>query len=100
MKKSEIFAEILSDVSRETEIPREIILSNCRQEEVVDARYLVIFLLKGQGFYPRMIAERVNMTSRAVRNAVAGFNARLAGSNGLRLVCDRISRKWTKDFAK
>jgi DNA-binding NarL/FixJ family response regulator len=94
MKKSEIFASVLADVSAETEIDSDRILSSERKEEVVDARYLVIFLLLGNGFYPAMIAERMGLSARAVRSAISGFEARLANSAGLRLVCQRLSRKW------
>lgn len=96
MKKSEIFASVLADVSAETEIDSDRILSSERKEEVVDARYLVIFLLLGNGFYPAMIAERMGMglSARAVRSAISSFEARLANSAGLRLVCQRLSRKW------
>lgn len=94
MRKSEIFAAILSDVSSEAEIDSDRILSSERKEEVVDARYLVIFLLLGNGFYPAMIAERMGLSARAVRSAILGFEARLANSAGLRLVCERLSRKW------
>lgn len=100
MKKSEIFAGILADVSMETEIEEELILSGSRVEEVVDARYLVIFLLMRNGFYPRMIADRMGMTQRAVRKAASGFGARLACSPGLRLVCGRTERKWTPSDGK
>lgn len=94
MRKSEIFAAILSDVSSEVEIDSDRILSSERKEEVVDARYLVIFLLLGNGFYPAMIAERMGLSARAVRSAISGFEARLANSAGLRLVCQRLSAKW------
>lgn len=94
MRKSEIFAGILADVSSEAEIDSDRILSSERKEEVVDARYLVIFLLHGNGFYPAMIAERMGLSARAVRSAMSGFEARLANSAGLRLVCERLSRKW------
>ena len=94
MKKSEIFASVLADVSAETEIDSDRILSSERKEEVVDARYLVIFLLLGNGFYPAMIAERMGLSARAVRSAISGFEARLANSAGLRQVCQRLSRKW------
>lgn len=85
---------MLADVSAETEIDSDRILSSERKEEVVDARYLVIFLLLGNGFYPAMIAERMGLSARAVRSAISGFEARLANSAGLRLVCQRLSRKW------
>lgn len=94
MRKSEIFAGILADVSSEAEIDSDRILSSERKEEVVDARYLVIFLLLGNGFYPAMIAERMGLSARAVRSAISGFEARLANSAGLRLVCQRLSAKW------
>lgn len=94
MRKSEIFAGILADVAFESEIDSERILSDSRTEEVVDARYLVIFLLLGNGFYPAMIAERMGLSARAVRSAISGFEARLANSAGLRLVCQRLSAKW------
>lgn len=94
MRKSEIFAGILADVSSEAEIDSDRILSSERKEEVVDARYLVIFLLLGNGFYPAMIAERMGLSARAVRSAISGFEARLASSAGLRLVCQRLSAKW------
>lgn len=72
MRKSEIFAGILADVSSEAEIDSDRILSSERKEEVVDARYLVIFLLLGNGFYPAMIAERMGLSARAVRSAIFG----------------------------
>lgn len=76
---------MLADVSAETEIASDRILSESKLEEVVDARYLVIYLLSKNGFYPRMIAERMRMSQRAVRKAQAGFEARLEGSAGLQL---------------
>ena len=94
MRKSEIFAGILADVSLEAEIDSDRILSDSRVEEVVDARYLVIYLLSKNGFYPRMIAERMRMSQRAVRKAQAGFEARLEGSAGLRLSFLRLSATW------
>lgn len=94
MKKSEIFAGILADVSKETEIDSDRILSPERTEEVVDARYLVISMLSHNGFYPRMIAERIGMSQCAVRKAMARFDERLGLSPGLRLVNERIAKKW------
>ena len=44
MCKSEIFATILQTVSQETEIPPEQILSRKKDEETVDARYLLVYL--------------------------------------------------------
>ena len=93
MRKSEIFVTILSEVSKETEIDSDRILSSERTEEVVDARYLVISMLSYSGFYPQMIAERMGMTPRAVRRAMAEFDTRLSGSPGLKLVYERVLKK-------
>lgn len=45
MCKSEIFAEILNLVSKETEISANRILSSDKDTETVDARYLLVHLL-------------------------------------------------------
>lgn len=45
MCKSEIFAEILNLVGKETEVSTELILSSSKVTEVVDARSIVVFFL-------------------------------------------------------
>ena len=45
MCKSEIFAEILNIVGKETEVSKELILSTSKVTEVVDARSIVVFFL-------------------------------------------------------
>ena len=44
MCKSEIFAEILNLVGKETEVSTELILSSSKVTEVVDARSIVVFI--------------------------------------------------------
>lgn len=41
-----------------------------------------------------MIAERIGMSQCAVRKAMARFDERLGLSPGLRLVNERIAKKW------
>lgn len=48
----EIFARTLEVVSGTTDVSPELILSKDRHEEVVDARYLLVYLLHKQGMYP------------------------------------------------
>lgn len=45
MCKSRIFNEILKAVSEETEVPADCILSNKKDEDTVDARYILVHLL-------------------------------------------------------
>lgn len=52
MFKSEIFIKLLDAVVQETEIPSKDILSDNRNMEVVDARYILVFLLYENGIYP------------------------------------------------
>lgn len=56
MCKSEIFAEILNIVGKETEVSTELILSSSKVTEVVDARSIVVFFLTEYGLYPEQIA--------------------------------------------
>lgn len=56
MCKADIFNEIIQVVSRETEIAPKVILSGSKEAEVVDARYLLVYFLFKEGFYPSQIA--------------------------------------------
>lgn len=69
MCKSEIFAEILEAVSRETEVSAAQILGNSKQMEVVDARSILVKLLSGKGFYPEQIAKLMHKTSACIRHS-------------------------------
>lgn len=85
MKKHEIFAEILSAVSLETDIPRERIISKAKDEETVDARHLLIYLLNLSGFYTDNTASMLKISKRAVTRALSGFSDRLSISPMLRI---------------
>lgn len=50
--KAEIFASILTDVSMETDVPEDVIISTSRNAEAVDARWILVKLLRMRGFYP------------------------------------------------
>ena len=63
MCKSEIFAEILNVVGKETEVSTELILSSSKVTEVVDARSIVVFFLAEYGLYPEQIATLLHKTS-------------------------------------
>lgn len=65
MRKSEIFAEILSAVSQETEVTEAQILSSCKHTEAVDARAILAKLLSEQGFYPVQTAASMHRTAQS-----------------------------------
>lgn len=81
MRKSEIYARVISAVSRETEIPAEIIEGRCRTAEVVDARCILAKLLSESGLNAREIALFMNMTGRNVRRLLRLYDCRV-GQHG------------------
>lgn len=76
MCKSEIFAEILNLVGKETEVSTELILSSSKVTEVVDARSIVVFFLTEFGLYPEQIAALLRKTSASIRYLISTFESR------------------------
>nr|DAD56174.1 MAG TPA: chromosomal replication initiator protein [Caudoviricetes sp.] len=92
MCKSEIFAEILRIVSKETEISTNEILSNSKEAEIVDARYLLVHLLYERGFYPSQIALQTNKTKRSINYILSGFSDRIQRGKMLRIQYENIKK--------
>lgn len=90
MSRTAIFAEILSSVSKETEVPESVIASSARSAEAVDARYLLVFFLWKRGFYPSMIAPYINHRKRSVSRMLADFEHRLSISPFMRMCFERL----------
>lgn len=77
MCKSRIFNEILKAVSGETEVPSDCILSSKKDEDTVDARYILVHLLSKHGISHSSIAKFINKDVRTVNNIITGFDARM-----------------------
>lgn len=92
MCKSEIFAEILRIVSKETEIQTSEILSSSKEAEVVDARYLLVHLLYERGFYPSQIALQTRKTKRSINYILSGFSDRIQRGKMLRIQYENIKK--------
>lgn len=75
MCKSEIFAEIITLVSKETEIPSELITGASRVTEIVNARYILVYLLCEKGFYPSQISSLIHKTKRSVNYIINAFQS-------------------------
>lgn len=71
MRKTELFAQILKTVANETELTPEQILSCCRTAETVDARYMLVYLLKREGIYIGEIARMMNFSRRGVEKMLS-----------------------------
>lgn len=94
MCKTKIFAEILSAVSTETEVPESLIASLDRTTEVVDARYLLVYFLSRRGFYPSMIAPMIKHKKRSINHILCNFDRRLSVSPMMRISYERLKTKW------
>lgn len=93
MYQSEIFAKILQAVSEETEMSSESILSPSKETEVVDARYLLVYFLFRQGFYPSQIARRIGKTKRAVNYMLSRYRAREGSGKMMRIQRENIGKR-------
>lgn len=93
-KKAEIFASILADVSKETDVPEDIIVSNSRNADAVEARWILVKLLHRQGFYTSRIAPLVNLKKRAVNNILSKFEDKLKTSALMSINYRTLKAKW------
>lgn len=98
MTKSEIIADVLNKVSEETEIEVSIILSSCRQQEIVDARHIAIVLISNMGVYPAQTAKTFNVSTRNIYMVKSAFNNRLLCNKPLRIIYERILKKLRGNF--
>lgn len=94
MRKTEIFAETLKSVAEETELTPEQILSCCRTAETVDARYMLVYLLKREGIYIGEIARMMNFSRRGVEKMLSQFDDRRIQSGHIfEVTFERIANK-------
>ncbi len=75
-RKCTIFEHTLEIVARESEIPAADILSHKRTDEIVDARYIFVYLLCRRGFYASAIADRMHFTRSSISYILANFDNR------------------------
>lgn len=68
-------------------------LQKSKQEEVVDARFLFVFLLSEQGLYPSQIARLAGLSTRRVTGMLSDFPQRLKQKKVLRLNLERIRKQ-------
>ena len=97
MCKSEIFAEILEAVSRETEVPASRILSDSKQMEVVDARSILVRLLYEKGLYPEQIAVLLHKTAACVRHLLSNYEIRKTTNKIIAIYTQNVRKAIEKD---
>lgn len=93
MYKMQVYLDTLSAVAEETEVEMEKILSGCKEEEVVDARILLIRLLSEQGLYPIQISKFTGICQRSVNRFLLDFPDRISSRKIMRLFYDNLRNK-------
>lgn len=89
-------------IADELDITQQQILSDSREAEVVDARYVAIMLLRHSGRYPNCIARILTRTPRAVNYALTTFDDRLSANKPLARSYSRILTRFnnSEDIGK
>jgi hypothetical protein len=90
MYKMQIFQEVLSAVVETTDVEKEDILSGCKQEEVVDARSLLIKLMSDKGLYPVQISKVTGINNRSVAKFLLGFKSRINARMIMRIYYEQL----------
>lgn len=86
MKKSELFALILSIISDVTEISENDILSKSFKEDIVEARMLLIYFCHKEGLLPAKIAELSGLSHRCINKHISKANLLIPNGGGYILI--------------
>lgn len=102
MCKSEIFANSLFElISEITEIKTDIIKSNCRVQEIIEAKSLIIYILNKEfNLSVCRISSIVNMTKSNVYYHLNSFEQRRKQNKMLDLYYQTALQKLSNNFTK
>lgn len=74
--QKELLDKIISIVTDLTEISREELLSRSRRSDIVEARCLLIYILRFLGVKPYKIAKLLDIPERSVYYSITSFSVR------------------------
>lgn len=77
MGKIEDFSKVIKVVTELTEVSEDAILGRSREAEVVDARWMVICLMREKGYQSKQIAPLMNHPIRTINHALNSFSVRV-----------------------
>lgn len=83
-KIAEFADSVIALVAEELEVTKDQILSRSRVAEVVDARYMAVYILRSHHVYPSRIAAIFNLSVRTVHYVITTFDARIQLNKPLR----------------
>ena len=93
MYKMQIFQEVLNAVSEEMEIDKTQILSNNKEEEVIDARSTLVRIMNEKGLYPIQISRLTGVCIRSVNRFLTGFKERCNSRPLMRINYEKAKTK-------
>lgn len=76
MYKREFCEQIIALVAKTTDLPVSDIMSHTRRPEIVDARYLAVYVMLKKGVKVNRIAQFMSMTERNVYHVLERFDDR------------------------
>ena len=83
MYKKDYFSRLVSAVAELSELTEDDILNGRKTDAVVDARWVIVRILKEQGYHTANIAMLLSMTQRNVTHILIAFQDRLDGYDSL-----------------
>lgn len=84
MKRIEDFSKVVKVVAELMEVSERDILGKSRESDVVDARWMVIALMREKGYSTKQIAPLLSRPIRTINHALSAFEDRVKYSfNGL-----------------
>ena len=80
----EYFGKVMKVVTELMEVEDKDILGKSREQDVVDARWMVIYLMREKGYSTKQISPLVCRPERTINHAISSFEDRVKYSyNGL-----------------
>lgn len=93
MKVNECAALILDAVKEDTDLEPHQVLSKCGNTDVVDARYITVYILHENGYSTGKISSAMRISTRYVQHIVSNFHSRIKYNKVVRNFYERIKKK-------
>ena len=81
MQRMEDFSKVIKVVAELMDVEEKDILGKSRVQDVVDARWMVIYLMREKGYSTRQISLLIHHPERTITNALSCFSDRVRYSN-------------------
>lgn len=93
MKVNECTALILDAVKEDTDVEPHQVLSKCGNTDVVDARYITVYILHESGYSAGKISSAMRISRRYVQHIVSNFHNRIKYNKVVRNFYERIKNR-------